>query len=152
MGRGGILFVTAHGILAEVINCSSAFSRCIVFFGVPIQCHLSFLENTRMEYTQKVKRISKSELISFETMRVIGSLVGRMLGSRLDYMAVVMADTKFTQYERIKMLPEWLRNVLQVGGRIGITEDSALQYIKSMLQNDNVMELIRNSVKSMSID
>ena len=121
-----------------------------MFFGIPVQCHLSFLEKTRMEYIQKVKRIGKGELISFDTMRIIGSLIGRIFNSKYDYMGVVFADMKFTQHEKIKMLPEWLRNALQVGGRIGITEDSALQYIKAMLQSDNVVQSVKNGFKNIT--
>ena len=100
-----------------------------------------------MEYTEKIKKISKIEFINFESMRVLGGLLGRLLNSKYDYMAAIFADTKYTQHERIAMMPEWLKNALQSGGRIGITEDSALTFIKNMLQSNDLVEQIKEGIK-----
>ena len=142
-GRGGILLLTAHGILAETLSCSSTYIRCIVFFGIPTKYYLNFLDKARFEYYQKAKGIAKTEYTSFETMRVIGSILGRLLASKSDYLATILADKKYAVHDRIEMLPKWVQACLQatiLGPRISITEDTALHLAKGLLQGIKVIE------------
>jgi len=150
LGRGGILLITANGILANIIQESICHS--LVFIGIPHKFHMNYLENTRCEYIQKVRKITKSEYQNFETMRIIGSLAGRVFNNKKhDFVACVLGDKKYAVLEKIEFLPKWIQKILQNTAfgepRIGITEDVGLHFCKNVMLKGKEQKFIEDFEK-----
>jgi len=108
-GRGAIFMSIARGKVAEGIDFSDHYGRCIVLFGVPFQNTLSRVLKSRLGYLKDRYGLDERDFLSFDAMRQVAQCCGRAIRSKEDYAVLMLADKRYLSADKKEKLPKWIK-------------------------------------------
>jgi len=132
-GRGAIFLSVARGKVSEGINFDMHYGRAVVMFGVPFQYTLSHVLRARLEYLDAHYQIRERDFLNFDAIRQASQCVGRVVRSKTDYGLVILADARYTRYDKRSKLPGWILQFLD-DAYLNLSTDMALQHVRSFLR------------------
>ncbi|ORD95121.1 RAD3 XPD subfam [Enterospora canceri] len=152
-GRGGILLCVARGITSDGIEFAGGYGRCAVVFGVPFLSTNCVILNEKLKFLEESRGINETEFLTFDAMRQTAQSLSQIIRSPFDYGLVVLADTKFTTFDILNLLPKWIQQDVEKGNT-GLSIDMAMraarEFYREMAQPPDQEEyLIHNENESM---
>jgi DNA excision repair protein ERCC-2 len=128
-GRGAVFFSVARGKVAEGIDFDGHYGRCVLLFGVPYQYTLSQVLKARLSFMRETYNIRDDDFLTFDALRQSAQCVGRVIRSKSDYGAVVLADSRFQRNDTRSRLPPWVKQFLRESS-LNLTTDVAVEQIR----------------------
>jgi Rad3-related DNA helicase len=128
VGRGGLFLGVARGKAAEGIDFDGHYGRAVLIVGVPFSYAFDPAMQVRADFLEEAYAISPEEYRAFDAMRAAGQCMGRVLRSKTDFGAVILADKRFARPDKRALLPAWVRDQL-ADRQVGISADVATQAI-----------------------
>jgi Rad3-related DNA helicase len=125
---GAIYLAVCRGKASEGIDFSNKYGRAVLITGLPYPPHQDAKVRLKMEFLDDLAKRVKStnpslipltgaEWYNQQSSRAVNQAVGRVLRSRYDYGAIILADERFaTQKEQ---LSKWLRPHIKVSENFG---------------------------------
>lgn len=111
-GRGAIFMSIARGKVAEGMDFTDHYGRCIVLFGVPFQNTLSRVLKARLGFLKEKYGLDEREFLSFDAMRQVAQCCGRAIRSKSDYAVLILADKRYLSTDKKEKLPGWIKQHL----------------------------------------
>mmetsp|Transcript_27410 Transcript_27410/g.65173 ORF Transcript_27410/g.65173 Transcript_27410/m.65173 type:complete len:831 (+) Transcript_27410:232-2724(+) len=132
-GRGAIFLSIARGKVSEGINFDRHYGRAVIIFGVPFQYTLSHILRARLEFLQSQYQIREQDFLNFDALRQASQCVGRVIRSKIDYGLMILADSRYSRYDKRSKLPKWILQFLG-DGQLNLSTDTAVAQAKSFLR------------------
>lgn len=133
-GRGAILFCVSRGKLAQGVQFTEHYSRCVVVFGVPYHTTLSRNLKARLAFLESDCGISETDYLNFDAVRYASQCVGRILLNKSDYGMIILADKRFARPEKMTNLPKLIRHHIEDGSD-NLSVDQALLSATDFFKN-----------------
>ena len=122
-----------------------------IFFGIPFEKNISKMQKLKMDYIRKTKRIAEIEYLTFDAIRIIMHIIGKVLNSQSDYTTVIFADKKYTAKEKIELFPDWFQKSLPKKNN-GLSTDFALPIIKEFLKQERDIQKVMKQLKQIKLN
>lgn len=132
-GRGALFLSIARGKVSEGINFDRHYGRAVIIFGVPFQYTLSHILRARLEFLQTQYQIREQDFLNFDALRQTSQCVGRVIRSKIDYGLMLLADSRYSRYDKRSKLPKWILQFLG-DGQLNLSTDMALGHVKKFLR------------------
>ena len=153
VGRGGLFMSIARGKVAEGVDFDGHYGRAVVVFGVPYLPPDDQALNARLTWLEENRQIPQDEYRSFDAMRQTSQCLGRVLRNKKDYGLMVLADRRYLQDTRRKLLPLWileagLDNPQQLNLSADVAVNMAGKWLTTMAQPTDLKEELGRSLLS----
>lgn len=132
-GRGAILFSISRGKVAEGIDFDRHYGRCVVVFGIPYQYTLSIPLRARLAYLRDTVGVPESAYLTFDALRQTGQCIGRIIRSKKDYGAIILADKRYANADKRNKLPKWVLQFLHESNT-NLSVDAAVSSVRQFLK------------------
>jgi DNA excision repair protein ERCC-2 len=90
--------------VAEGVEFSAHYGRCILMYGIPFQNNLSREMKVKLNYL-KTKGIEAKEYLKYDAIRYANKCTSKILRSKYDYGLVILADKRYKKKEYSDNLP-----------------------------------------------
>jgi DNA excision repair protein ERCC-2 len=132
-GRGAVFLSIARGKVAEGIDFDNHYGRCVVLFGIPYQYTKSHVLRARLDFMREKYQIRDNDFLTFDALRQAAQCVGRVIRSKRDYGAVVLADSRYNRQDKRSKFPPWITQFLG-DSALNLSVDVAVAQIKTFLK------------------
>jgi len=109
------------------------YGRCVILFGIPYQYTKSHVLRARLDYMREKYLIRDNDFLTFDALRQAAQCVGRVIRSKRDYGAVVLADSRYQRQDKRSKLPPWVIQFLKEN-QLNLSVDVAVAQIKTFLK------------------
>lgn len=116
---GASFFAVCRGKISEGIDFSDQYARCVVSIGIPYPHAKDLQVNLKRNYNEQQKRkdpsrIGGKEWYEQQAYRALNQAVGRCIRHRQDFGAILLIDSRFSEWNAAQNLPKWVRECFPV--------------------------------------
>ena len=106
----------------------------MILFGIPYQYTKSNVLRARLDYMREKYLIRDNDFLTFDALRQAAQCVGRVIRSKRDYGAVILADSRYSKKDKRDKFPLWITQFLGEGA-LNLSVDVSVAMIKTFLKD-----------------
>ena len=105
---GAIFFGVVRGKLAEGLDISNSYCRCVMMVGLPFPSFMDTKSKLKKEYLRESNsKMSENEHYMIQMKRGLNQSIGRVIRHSKDFGVILLLDHRFP--EHLNSLSKWLR-------------------------------------------
>jgi DNA excision repair protein ERCC-2 len=99
-----------------------------VVIGVPYQYTLSHTLRARLDFLRDKHQIRGNDFLTFDALRQASQCIGRVIRSKTDYGAVILADSRFNRLDKRSKFPPWVQRFMSENS-LNLSSDIAVDQV-----------------------
>ncbi|XP_022092483.1 regulator of telomere elongation helicase 1-like isoform X2 [Acanthaster planci] len=122
--NGACFFAVCRGKVSEGLDFADINGRAVVITGLPFPPRMDPRVVLKMQYLDETKRrnpgsLSGQEWYRQQASRAVNQAIGRVIRHKEDFGAILLCDTRFSNWDARNQLPSWVRPYVNIYDQFG---------------------------------